>query len=156
MSETIRDGVVVTFDYAMRDTEGTVLDASSAEEPGIYLHGAANIAPGLEAAMAGRQVGDRVTVEVPPEEGFGVPDGRSPVTVPRDAFEPGVEITLGMQCMPEEPDAPQTALWVVGITDDIVTLDWNHPLAGKSVVYDVTITGLRDATPAELDQGAPD
>ncbi len=155
MPETIRDGVVVTFDYAIRDLEGATLDASSAEEPGVYLHGAANIAPGLEAALTGRKVGDNVTVEIPPEQGFGSHDGQTTLSVSRDAFEPGVEITLGMQCSAEEADDLHAALWVVAVTDEVVTLDTNHPLAGKVVVYEVTITGLREATPGELAQGAP-
>ena len=157
MPETISDSVVVTFDYVIRDTDGETLDASSVEEPGVYLHGAANIAPGLEAAMSGRRVGDELTVEVEPEQGFGVHDGQEPITVPRDVFGPGVEITMGMQCTSDaDADADEPlSLWVVGVTDDSVVLDRNHPLAGKTVIYDVTITGLRAASPEELSEGVP-
>ncbi len=155
MPETISEGIVVTFDYVISDEEGVALDASSTEEPGIYLHGAHNIAPGLEEAMAGRRVGDSFTVEVAQERGFGEHDGQAPVVVPRAVFAPGVEITMGMQCTPEGSDGEALSLWVVGVTDDEVTLDPNHPLAGKTVTYDVTITGLRDATEAEVAGGGP-
>jgi len=153
--KTIADGVVVTFDYVIRDSDGETVDSSSADEPGLYLHGASNIAPGLEAALAGRRVGDSLTVEVPPEEGFGVHDGQEPITVPKDVFAPGVEITMGMQCTSEAGEDEPIALWVVGVTDAGVLLDRNHPLAGKTVIYDVTIAGLREATPAERAEGAP-
>ncbi|MDP6943769.1 MAG: FKBP-type peptidyl-prolyl cis-trans isomerase, partial [Myxococcota bacterium] len=129
MPETIRDGVVVAFDYVIRDEGGALLDQSTDEEPGVYLHGAANIAPGLERALMGRRVGESVTVEVPPDQGFGARDSRPTVVVPRTLFEPGLDITLGMQCIPEAPDGDPTPLWVVGVTDDEVTLDPNHPLA---------------------------
>jgi len=153
--DTISDDVVVTFDYVIRDTAGGTLDSSSTEEPGLYLHGADNIAPGLEAALTGRRVGDAVTAEVGPEQGFGVHDGQEPITVPRDVFAPGVEITMGMQCTSDGDADEAIPLWVVGVTDDSVVLDRNHPLAGKTVIYEVTVTGLREATPEELSEGCP-
>jgi FKBP-type peptidyl-prolyl cis-trans isomerase SlyD len=152
MSDAIQDGVVVTFAYVIRTQGDEVLDASTAEEPGSYLHGAGLLAPGLEAAMTGRVVGDNFTVEVGPEDGFGVHDGREPLAVARDRFPEGVELVVGMQCTDE---SESEALWVVELNEDEVLLDANHPLAGQSVIYEVTVLALRPSTAREHEVGEP-
>ena len=152
---TISDGVVVTFDYVIRTLQGDVLDASSEDEPGRYLHGADNVSPGLEAALSGRQVGDSVGVEVPPDQGFGERVDAPTITVSKDAFEPGMELVEGMQCTADGEDGEPVTLWVVAVTREGVVLDHNHPLAGQVAVYEVTITAIRAATPVEIAQGCP-
>ena len=152
MTDAIQDGVVVTFAYAIRTQQGEEIDASTPDEPGTYLHGAGLVAPGLEAAMSGRRPGDHFTVEVGPEDGFGAHDGSAPVVVERRRFPEEMELAVGMQCTDE---SESEAFWIVDLTDDEVVLDTNHPLAGQSVTYDVTVLGVRPATEHEREVGEP-
>jgi FKBP-type peptidyl-prolyl cis-trans isomerase SlyD len=152
MSDRIQDGLVVTFGYVIRTQDDEVLDASTPDEPGTYLHGAGLIAPGLEAAMTGRAVGDNLTVEVGPEDGFGIHDGSAPISVARDRFPDELELVVGMQCTDE---SESNALWIVEISEDEVVLDANHPLAGQSVIYDVTVLAVRPSTDREREVGEP-
>lgn len=152
MSDAIQDGLVVTFGYVIRGQDDEVLDASTPDEPGSYLHGAGLIAPGLEAALAGRAVGDSLTVEVGPEDGFGAHDGSAPIAVARDRFPDELELVVGMQCTDE---SESNDLWIVALSDDEVVLDANHPLAGQSVIYEVTVLALRPSTDREREVGEP-
>lgn len=152
MSERIQEGSVVSFGYVIRTQDGAVLDASTPDEPGTYLHGAGLIASGLEAALLGGAVGDELTVEVGPEDGFGAHDGSAPIIVARERFPEDLDLVVGMQCTDE---SESEALWIVALRDDEVVLDANHPLAGQSVVYEVTILGVRPATAREREVGEP-
>ncbi len=94
------DGVIVRFDYVIRDASGGLVDASTPEEPGIYLHGAENIASGLERALTGAVVGASLTVEVSPEEGFGERDARAPLVVSRELFPVDEALQVGCNACP--------------------------------------------------------
>jgi FKBP-type peptidyl-prolyl cis-trans isomerase SlyD len=152
MSERIKEGSVVSFGYVIRTQDGAVLDASTPDEPGTYLHGAGLIASGLEAALLDHAVGDELTVEVGPEDGFGAHDGSEPIIVARERFPEDLDLAVGMQCTDE---SESEALWIVALRDDEVVLDANHPLAGQSVVYEVTILEVRPATARERGVGEP-
>ncbi len=152
MVDFIEDGVVVMFDYVIRDASGEVLDASTDDEPGCYLHGAGNVSTGLEVALLGGRVGDTVNVVVSAEDGFGAHDGRDAFVVSRDRFPSDIDLIPGMQCSGQDPEE---VLWIVDANDKEVTLDTNHPLAGQSVSYQVTIRAIRAATPDEREAGEP-
>jgi len=91
-----------------------------------YLHGADNIVPGLERKITGRVVGDKLSVVVTPEEGYGKRVGGSQ-KVPRDSFPDDVDLEVGMQFWPRAPGQTD-AVWVVGVTPTEVEIDANHPL----------------------------
>ncbi len=148
----ISDNKVVTIDYTLKDDAGTVLD-SSAGGPGLaYLHGASNIIPGLEKALAGKTQGDSLNVSINPAEAYGERDDSMIQTVPRDMFE-GTEIQVGAQYHAMTPEGHPVTITVKDIKDDGVVIDGNHPLAGQTLHFDVTITDVRDATQEELDHG---
>lgn len=153
---TIQPGKVVFFHYTLTDETGEIIDSSEGSEPLPYLHGAGNIVPGLERQMVGRQVGDRFRAVVPPEEGYGVPEGPGPQAIPREAFPEDAELEEGMQFMAEDEEGNAMPLWVVSLEEaDVVIVDQNHPLAGVTLHFDVQITELRDATEDELAHGHP-
>jgi FKBP-type peptidyl-prolyl cis-trans isomerase SlyD len=153
--DAIADGSVVTIHYTLKNADGDVLDSSVGGEPMDYLHGAENIVPGLEKELAGRTVGDRVEATVAPAEGYGERSGPEPQPVPRSSFPDDADLEEGMQVFARGPDDQTFALWVVGVDEDSVVLDHNHPLAGETLHFDVEVKGVRPATEEEVQHGHP-
>ena len=152
---TIVSGKVVAIHYTLRDTGGLVLDDSGDGDPLVYLHGAGNIVPGLEDGLTGKSVGEKVTVEVPPEKGYGTPDPAGVQVLGRDVFPDDVEIEVGMHFGAEGPDGDVVPVWVTKIDGDQLTIDLNHPLAGKTLHFEVSVEAVRDATDEERTHGHP-
>lgn len=143
---------VVSIHYTLTNVDGDIIDSSEGSEPLSYLHGFGNIIPGLENALTGRKVGDRFTVSVAPAEGYGERDDGMIQTVPRNAFHGVDEIQPGMQFQAQSPEGMQLVT-VIGVEEDEVILDGNHPMAGLTLNFAVEITAVRDATHEELDHG---
>jgi FKBP-type peptidyl-prolyl cis-trans isomerase SlyD len=141
---------VATIDYTLTDDAGAVLDSSSEGGPLSYLHGFDNIIPGLEVALEGKQPGDSFSVEVPAEQAYGERDDELIQPVPRDRF-PG-EVEVGMR-FAAEADGEARVLTVLRVDENNVTVDANHPLAGKALSFAVTVIEVREATAQELDHG---
>lgn len=148
----IEDKCVVLFDYTLTDDDGDVIDSSEGYEPLAYLHGYGNIVPGLERELSGKQVGDKFTVSVSPEEGYGERNEALQQEVPRDRFVGIDDLTLGMQLNAEVEDG-HVVVTVVAIDDDVVTVDGNHPLAGVTLNFQIDVREIREATPEELEHG---
>ncbi len=148
----IADRNVASFHYTLTNDGGEVLDSSRGREPLAYLHGAGNIVPGLEKAMAGRQTGDAFQVEVVPEEGYGPHHDELVQTVSRQAFQGVPEVEPGMQFQANGPQGP-SLVTVVAVDGDQVRVDGNHPLAGQTLHFDIEVTGVRAATEEELNHG---
>jgi len=143
---------VVQIDYTLTSDAGQVLDSSQGREPLAYLHGAGNIIPGLETALEGKNQGDQVTVQVPPEQAYGQRDERMVQAVPRTAFANAPKVEPGMHFQANTPGAARL-ITVVGVQGDQVTIDANHPLAGQTLNFDVKVVEVRDATQDELTHG---
>ena len=152
MSLMIGDKSVVTIHYTLTDDAGEVLDNSRDSDPMVYLHGASNIIPGLEKELTGKTAGATLKVTVSPEEGYGEHSPEAIQKVPRSAFEGVDDIQPGMQFQTEGPHGVQIII-VTELSENEVTVDANHPLAGKTLHFDVSVEGVRDATPEELDHG---
>jgi FKBP-type peptidyl-prolyl cis-trans isomerase SlyD len=143
---------VVSIDYTLTGDDGAVIDSSQGGEPLAYLHGAGNIIPGLERALEGKSAGDAVQATIAPGDGYGDKNPALVQAVPRAQF-PGVQdIKAGMQFQAQTNHGPRVVS-VVGVTDDTVTVDANHPLAGQTLNFDVKIVEVRDATPEEVTHG---
>jgi FKBP-type peptidyl-prolyl cis-trans isomerase SlyD len=155
VSATVAAGKVISIHYTLKDEDGEVLDSSDGGQPLAFIHGAGNIVPGLERQLTGKQVGDKLAAVVPPEEGYGVPEGPGPQPVPRSAFPPDVELESGLQFLARGPRDESIPLWVVEVMDDTVLVDGNHPLAGVTLHFDVEVVGVRDATAEEKAHGHP-
>lgn len=148
----ISSNKVVTIHYTLRNDAGEVLDTSQGGEPMSYLHGAGNIVPGLEAQLEGRSAGDDVVAKVEPKDGYGEKSGASRQAIPIAAFE-GMEIRPGMTFVVEDDDGEQMPLRVVEVQDDQAIVDTDHPLAGETLHFEVSIVDVRDATAEELLHG---
>ena len=147
----IEDRKVVTLDYTLTDQSGEVLDTSKGDEPLIYLHGSGNIIPGLERALLGKSLGAALQVTVQPADGYGDRDESLMQQIPKDRFD-GEDLEVGMQFQANGPEGP-VLLTVVDVGDESVTVDANHPLAGRVLAFDVTVLDVRDATLEELTHG---
>ncbi len=143
---------VVTIDYSLTDEEGELIDSSVGEEPLIYLHGHHGIIPGLEQALAGHRTGDKVEVSIPPEEGYGDWDEDLVEVVAKEDFDDQEDLEIGTQFETETDDGIRLAT-VIDIEGEEVTVDLNHPLAGMTLNFDVTVLDVRDATAEELAHG---
>lgn len=149
----IADNTVVAFHYELTDDDGQVLDTSEGQEPMSYLHGADNIIPGLEAAMAGHEAGDRFSVSIAPEEAYGPPEEHLVQTVPHEAFEGVEKVEPGMRFEARDEEGNSRAVEVVEVGDEGVTVDGNHPLAGRTLHFQIEIAEVREATDEEIAHG---
>lgn len=148
----IAERTVASFHYTLTDEAGAVIDSSAGHDPLTYLHGAGNIVPGLEKAMAGRAAGDKFDVVVAPEEGYGTPNDLLIQTVPREAFQGVDSIEVGMQFQAQTPQGPISVV-VSRVEDGLVTVDGNHPLAGKSLHFAIEVVEVREASLEEVTHG---
>jgi len=148
----IADDKVVKFHYKLTNDEGKVLDSSEGRDPLPYLHGKGAIVPGLEAAMAGKTVGDAFHVDIEPAQGYGEQNPQMIQGVPREQFEGVDNLQPGMQFQAQTPAGPQVVT-VTEVGESQVTVDANHPLAGQTLHFDIEIAEVRDATQEEIDHG---
>ena len=148
----IEDKRVVTLAYTLKDNDENVIDKSD-DGSFCYLHGASNIIPGLESALAGMTSGEELSVSIPPEVAYGVRDDEKIQTVPREMFPSEQEIEPGMQFHAQSPDGNTLVVTIAKIEEDSVVVDGNHPLAGVQLNFDVRIMEVREATSEEIDHG---
>jgi FKBP-type peptidyl-prolyl cis-trans isomerase SlyD len=149
MSElTIGTDRMVTFHYTLKDTDGHVIDQSEADDPLEYLHGRGQIIPGLEKELEGRSAGDEAEIEVAAAQAYGEHHEELIMSVPREAFD--FEPQPGSVVQANSKDGRVQHLIVLETDAESVTLDGNHPLAGKDLVFEVNVVGVRDATDEEV------
>lgn len=146
------DDVVVRMDYTLR-VDGEIIDSSDDEGPLEFLQGHGNIIKGLEATLYGLKEGDQKHVHVPAADGYGEYDPEAIVDVPRSEFPPEIPLKPEVELEVADEDGDVQYAKIVSLTKSHVKLDFNHPLAGKTLEFDVTINELRAATPEELDHG---
>ncbi len=140
---------VVSIEYTLKNDEGEIIDSSEGE-PLVYLHGNANIIPGLEKHLDGKTNGDDVACSVPPADAYGEYDDNLVFQVPKDRFKDFPELEVGTQFRTDEGPG---ILTVTAIEGDQVTVDANHPLAGDTLHFAVKVLDVREATAEELSHG---
>jgi FKBP-type peptidyl-prolyl cis-trans isomerase SlyD len=143
---------VVLIHYTLKDDAGAVLDSSSGGEPLAYIQGHGNLVVGLEKALEGKQDGSKVVVSVAPAEGYGKHDAGLIQRVPKRSLQGSGTISKGMQFQARTDDGMRV-FTVTAVVGDMVTLDGNHPLADKTLHFDVQVVGVREATAEELEHG---
>ncbi|NOZ78407.1 MAG: peptidylprolyl isomerase [Acidobacteria bacterium] len=144
----VAEDMMVSIDYTLMDDEGAVIESSDGADPLSYLHGHGQIIPGLEKALEGRAAGDTAEIHIPARDGYGEHDPERMITVSRDMF--GFDVTQGDFVEAEQQDGTTIPFQVVDLTETEVTLDGNHPLAGKNLNFSVTVVDVRPATEEEL------
>jgi FKBP-type peptidyl-prolyl cis-trans isomerase SlyD len=149
----IQKNSAVSFHYLLTDEDGNKVDSSEGMEPLAYLHGAGNIIPGLEKALEGKSVGDALKVAVTAAEGYGKVQPELIQEVPKSAFQGVDNIETGMQFEAQTNQGGTVPVVITAVTEQTVTVDGNHPLAGKNLNFDVTIEQVREATEEEISHG---
>ncbi|MDQ6993524.1 MAG: peptidylprolyl isomerase [Mariprofundus sp.] len=148
----IADKKVVSIHYTLTNDAGEVLDSSRDANPLVYLHGAKNIIPGLETALIGKLAGDELAVVVEPSDAYGEYNEQMTQVVPREMFAGVDEIEAGMEFQAETSQGVEV-IRVAAVDGDEVTIDGNHPLAGKRLHFAVSIHEVREANEEELTHG---
>ena len=136
----IKEGSRVSLEYTLSDAAGKVLDSNKGAEPFAYTQGAREIVPGLEAALLGLKAGDVKQVTVKPEDGYGKVDPKAQIEVGRERVP--ADVKVGSELTGRAPNGEARAVRVKEIKDKSVVLDLNHPLAGKTLVFDVRILSV--------------
>jgi FKBP-type peptidyl-prolyl cis-trans isomerase SlyD len=149
--DRIENDTVVGIDYRLTVADGTEVDSTSGREPMEYLHGHQNIIPGLEEELEGHGVGDELDVTVGPDVGYGERDPERVLEVGRERL--GFEPELGAVVSARLPDGREQHLMVAEIEGDTVVLDGNHPLAGQTLRFEVSVRSIRRATDEEIANG---
>jgi FKBP-type peptidyl-prolyl cis-trans isomerase SlyD len=148
----IQDGQVVSMDYSLR-VDGEVVDTSDGREPLEFIQGTGNIIPGLERELYGLLTGDSKKVSVAPADAYGEFDQEAYMEVPRAEFPDDIPLEKGIEIQVRDQDGRPMYARIDSIADESIKLDFNHPLAGKTLNFDVTIVGVREASAEELSHG---
>jgi FKBP-type peptidyl-prolyl cis-trans isomerase SlyD len=143
-ASNIQDGSIVSIEYTLTDDAGKVIDTNVGKEPLTFIQGAGQIVVGLEKELQGLKPGDQKKVRVKPEEGYGMPSKEAfqempRETIPVEAQKPGVTL------MAKAPDGRTMPIRVHEVKEKTVIVDLNHPLAGKTLNFDVTIKDIKAA-----------
>jgi FKBP-type peptidyl-prolyl cis-trans isomerase SlyD len=145
----IAKNCVALFEYTLKDSQGKTLDSSGDHGPLAYIHGIGNIIPGLENKMEGKVKGDKFNVHVQAKDGYGVRDEALVQEVPRTQFPDPDDISIGMSFQVDSDQGP-FMVTVTNVSEEVVTVDGNHPLAGVDLFFDINVTEVRQATAEEL------
>lgn len=152
--DQVTDDVIVSLHYVLT-VDGEQIDTSREDSPIDFLQGHNNIIPGLEHQLYGMKVGDKKEVTVSPKDGYGERAAEDIKDVPRSEFPDDIPLKPGVYLQVEDKDGFLEEATIVEVGKDTVKLDFNHPLAGKELHFQVEVVDLRAATAEELDHGHP-
>jgi FKBP-type peptidyl-prolyl cis-trans isomerase SlyD len=152
MSETVQDNLVVTLDYTLVADE-EILESTDDGEPIVFIQGIGQVIPGLESALYGMKVGEKKTVVIEPEEAYGDYDPESLEIAKKEEFSEEIPLDVGTFLDLRDDEENVLSAQVIEEDEDTVTLDFNHPLAGKTLTFKITLTAMRPASDEELEHG---
>jgi len=140
----IQEGSLVSIEYTLTDETGKVIDTNVGKEPLTFIQGAGQIVKGLEQELAGLKVGDEKKIQVKPEDGYGLTDEKALQEIPRDMV-PVEAQKPGVMLMTKAEDGRAIPIRVHEVKEKTVVVDFNHPLAGKTLNFDVKIKDIKAA-----------
>ena len=149
----IEKNKIVAIEYVLKDTDGKVLDSSHEAGAFEYLHGRGNLIVGLEKQLEGREPGDKFSAVIEPAEAYGEYDPKLVTKVPRDQFDPDLEIKVGMAFQASSNAGP-VVVHVTKVEDNAITVDANHELAGKTLCFDVEVKDVANASLEQVEAGS--
>ena len=148
--DTVQDDAVVSLEYSLK-VDGETVDASEEDEPIQFIQGHGQIIAGLERELYGMQVGESKQVTVSAAEGYGEEDKEAFADVPRSEFPPNIPMQPGVTLQLRDEEGEILDAYIDSVEDQTVRLNFNHPLAGKELHFDVTVINVRPATDEELE-----
>lgn len=143
---------VVTINYTLKGDHEELIDSSLGTDPLQYIHGTGYLLPKLEEQLEGKTSGSTFHTVLAAKDGYGEYNPKLVAEVSRDNFDTDFKIEVGMQFQAETPQGPQLVT-VKKVTDEKITVDANHELAGKNLHFDIEVLDVRDATESELQNG---
>jgi FKBP-type peptidyl-prolyl cis-trans isomerase SlyD len=146
---------VVTMNFTLTDETGNVLDSTDAGGPFSYISGTGMVLPKLEEAVSGMIIGTKKQLKLEAKDGYGEYNDDAVQAVGKENFPEDFILEAGMEYMASNPDGVQMPFIITNVEDETVTVDFNHPLAGKTLHYTIRISSIRDATEDELQSLAP-
>lgn len=145
---TIAKDSVVSIHYTLRDDNGKIIDSSTGKDPLLYLHGRGNLIIGMEEGLEGKSSGDQLDLKIAPEKGYGEKNEKLIQKVPLTAFG-DQKVDRGMQFNTQNGQV----VTITDVSNDSVTVDGNHPLAGVGLNFEVEVINIRQATQEEIEHG---
>jgi FKBP-type peptidyl-prolyl cis-trans isomerase 2 len=142
----VKDGMMVSFDYTLKGTDGKVIETSKGKQPLSYVHGQRRMIPGLERELTGMKVGGEKHVTVKPEDAYGVVNKNAFEEIPKEKI-PANGLKVGAILAAKTPEGQVIPMRVSEIKEKTVVMDMNHPMAGKTLVFDVKIVDIQPAPP---------
>ena len=152
MSDTVQDNLVVILDYTLIVDE-EVMESTDDGEPIVFIQGIGQIIPGLESALYGMKVGEKKTVVIEPENAYGDYDPDSLEIAKKEEFSEEIPLDVGTFLDLSDDEGEVLSAQIIDEDEDTVTLDFNHPLAGNTLTFEITLSALRPASEEELDHG---
>ena len=141
---TVENGYTVKLEYTLKDDAGTVIDTNKGQEPLSFTQGGGQLMPGLEKQLVGMHTGDEKKVVLKPEDAYGPSDPAAQAEVPKNVLPPEA-LTVGTRLMARNSSGEARPVTVKEIKEETVVLDLNHPLAGKTLVFEVKVLGIEPA-----------
>lgn len=138
-------GDTVAIHYTGTLTDGAVFDSSDGRDPLQFVVGSGQIIPGLDQAIPGMKVGDKKVVEVPADQAYGQHNPQGVQAVPREHVPAEIPLEVGLSLQMQTPDGRAIPVVVTAISEAEVTLDANHPLAGKDLTFAIEIMEVKAA-----------
>lgn len=146
----IAPDTVVTLSYVLFDEQGETVDQVPRDEPLTYVHGYAQIVPGLERQIVGLRPGEKATFTVEADEAFGDREDDAVFAVDRTDFPDADDVAVGDEFMAEGPDGEPIAMRVIEVKPEELVVDTNHPLAGQRIRFEVEVADVRAASEEEI------
>lgn len=138
-----KEGDKVSVHYTGQLEDGSVFDSSRERDPMTFQLGGGQVVPGFERAVLGLEVGESVTRTIPCQEAYGERNDEDPVSVSRDQFPDGVELSIGQSFRLQAADEQFMVVWVSALDEQNVFLDNNHPLAGKALTFEIELVAVQ-------------
>ena len=152
MAETVQDNMIVELDYTLI-VEDEIMESTEDGEPIEFIQGIGQIISGLEDALYGMKVGEKKVVKIQPEDAYGEYDPDSLEVADIDEFSEEIPLDVGTFLDLRDDEGEVLSAQIIEADEETVTLDFNHPLAGKILTFEITVAALRPATEEELDHG---
>lgn len=141
---------IVTIHFTIKDKRGAIVDSTEGQAPYSFMSYSHEMLPKVEEILNGMEIGSKTTAILPPEDGYGKYREDAVTVAPRSGFPKGVELKEGMTFLTMR-NGYETPVTIKLINGDDITIDFNHPLAGETLTFDVELLDVRDATPEELE-----
>jgi FKBP-type peptidyl-prolyl cis-trans isomerase SlyD len=151
-TDSVQKDVVVSMEYTLQ-VDNEEIDSSKGQDPLQFLVGHGNIISGLEREMIGMKIGESKDVVIAPADGYGEFDEEAFITVPRNEFPNDIPVEEGTELTVKDDSGQSRYARIDTIEGDKVTLNFNHPLAGDELHFNVKVIGLREPTTEELEHG---